>query len=81
MQQEDDDKMVQVGEEFPGFVQAESTRGQALVDKFVETYQEYGLDVYSMMGQRTWQGLTELFKLLSGSAYQTPPMSTARPIA
>ena len=29
--------MVQVGEEFPGFVQAESTRGQALVDKFVWT--------------------------------------------
>jgi len=45
------DKKVQVREEFLGFMQAESTRGQALAEKFVETQQIYGLEVDRIRAQ------------------------------
>ena len=37
--------------EFLGFVQAESTTGQALVERFQETQQGYGLDIDHMHAQ------------------------------
>ena len=41
----EDNKKVQVRQEFLGFVQAESTTGQALAERFLETQQGYGLDM------------------------------------
>ena len=39
-----DNKKVKVRDEFLGFVQAVSTTGQALAERFLETQQGYGLD-------------------------------------
>ena len=47
----EDNKKVQVREEFLGFVQAESTTGQALAERFLETQQGYGLDIDRMRAQ------------------------------
>ena len=47
----EDNKKVQVREEFLGFVQAEGTTGQALAERFLETQQGYGLDIDRMRAQ------------------------------
>ena len=51
MHRREDDKTVQVREEFLGFVQAESTKGQALAERFLGTQQDYGLDVDRIRAQ------------------------------
>ena len=44
----EDNKKVQVREEFLGFVKAESTTGQALAKRFLEIQQGYGLYIDRM---------------------------------
>ena len=41
----EENKKVQVRKEFPGFVQAESTTGQALAERFLEAQQGYSLEI------------------------------------
>ena len=86
VQRGEDDKTVQVREEFLGFVQAKSTTGRALAEKFLETQKEYGLDVDRMCAQgydgaANMAGAYRGVQTTSGSAYQTQPTSIARPIA
>ena len=47
----EDNKKVQVRKEFLGFVQADSTTGQAKAKRFLETQQGYGLDIDRMRAQ------------------------------
>ena len=47
----EDNKKVQVRKEFLGFVQADSTTGQAEAKRFLETQQGYGLDIDRMRAQ------------------------------
>ena len=47
----EDNNIVEVREEFLGFVQAESTKGEALARKFLETQQEYGIATNKMRAQ------------------------------
>jgi len=42
---------VEVREESLGFVEAESTKGEALARKFLQTQQEYGIDTNKMRAQ------------------------------
>lgn len=46
-----EDNIVEVREEFLGFVQAGSTKGEALARKFLETQQEYGIATNKMRAQ------------------------------
>ena len=47
----EDNKKVQVRKEFFGFVQADSTTGQAEAERFLETQQGYGPDIDHMRAQ------------------------------
>ena len=79
----EDNKKVQVRKEFLGFVQADSTTGQAEGERFLGTQQGYGLDIDRMRAQghggaANTRGFTEVPKQLSRIAYQTQFMSIVR---
>ena len=49
--QKDEDNTVEVREEFLGFVEAESTKGVALAEKFMTTQAKFGIETRKMGAQ------------------------------
>lgn len=49
----DEDNTVEVREEFLGFVEAESTKGVALAEKFMTTQAEFGIETCKMRAEGT----------------------------
>ena len=81
MHAREENKKVQVREEFLGLVQAGSTTGQALAERFLESQQGYGLDIARICAQG-YDGVANMAEIhrgaLAGIAYQTQFMSIVR---
>ena len=77
----DEDNTVEVREEFLGFVEAESTKGVALAEKFMTTQAEFGIETRKMRAQgydggRSTQGCASNHKTACTRSSVRPLQST-----
>ena len=66
----DEDSTVEVREEFLGFVEAESTKGVALAEKFMTTQAEFGIETCKMRTQG-YDGVANIWPEYTGVCKQS----------